>query len=370
MAEFFIGILSGTSMDGIDAALVCFSPGPSLVASHSLKFPEELRADLLALAVPGNNEIDRLGRADVWLGRLFGETANELLARAKMRSADILAIGSHGQTIRHRPAGPNPFTLQIGDPNVIAAVTGIPVAADFRRKDLALGGQGAPLVPAFHEAVFRQAGRDRVIVNIGGIANLTVLPGDATRPVLGYDTGPGNTLLDGWSRRSLNEPMDRDGAFAARGCVQSGLLAALLADLYFRQTPPKSTGPEYFSTAWLQRHLEQAGKLSPADVQATLLALTSRTIADSIRQQPEVKQPDVFACGGGARNGALMRSLQGDLPGHTIASTDQLGVPADWVEAMAFAWLARQRWHEKPGNAPLVTGATRPAVLGGLYLPG
>lgn len=370
MAEFFIGTLSGTSMDGIDAALARFSPAPALVASHALGFPEDLRAELLALAVPGENEIDRLGRADVRLGRLFAQAVNELLGQAGVSPAQVRAIGSHGQTIRHRPGGGAPFTLQIGDPNVIAATTGIPVVADFRRKDLALGGQGAPLVPAFHEAVFRQAGADRVIVNLGGIANITVLPDDATKPVLGFDTGPGNTLLDGWSRRVLREPMDRDGAFAATGHVASGLLAAFLADPYFTKAPPKSTGPEYFSMAWLEQHLSTAGRLADADVQATLLALTARTIAAAIRQLSGVKRPDVFVCGGGAHNGALMRSLAGILPDSTVAPTDALDVPADWVEAVAFAWFARQRWRELAGNCPLVTGATRPAVLGGIWLPG
>lgn len=370
MAELFIGILSGTSMDGIDAALVSFGPEPALRASHTLKFPPELRTELLALAGPGDNEIDRLGSADVRLGRLFARAVNELLHQAAVSPAQVRAIGSHGQTIRHRPGGVAPFTLQIGDPNVIAAVTGIPVVADFRRKDLALGGQGAPLVPAFHEAVFRQAGTDRVIVNIGGIANITVLPGDAGKPALGFDTGPGNTLLDGWCRRVLREPMDRDGAFAASGRVQDGLLAAFLTDPFFSQPPPKSTGPEYFSMAWLEQHLSTGGPIADADVQATLLALTARTIGDSIRELPGVRQPDVFVCGGGAHNGALRRALAANLPGAMVALTDALGVPGDWVEAMAFAWLARQRWQEKPGNCPLVTGAARPAVLGGLWLPG
>lgn len=370
MAELFIGILSGTSMDGIDAALVRFGPTPSLVASHSLRFPEDLRAELLALAVPGDNEIDRLGRADVRLGRLFAQAVNELLGQTAVAPAQVCAIGSHGQTIRHRPGGVAPFTLQIGDPNTLAAATGIPIVADFRRKDLALGGQGAPLVPAFHDAVFRQLGKDRVIVNLGGIANLTVLPGDASKSILGFDTGPGNTLLDGWSRRVLREPMDRDGAFAARGQAQSGLLAGFLNDPYFRQSPPKSTGPEYFSMAWLEQHLSTVRPIADADVQATLLALTVRTIGDSIRQLSGMKQPDVFVCGGGAHNGALMRTLAANLPGAAVAPTDALGVPGDWVEAMAFAWLARQRWQEKPGNCPLVTGATHPAVLGGIWLPG
>jgi anhydro-N-acetylmuramic acid kinase len=294
MPDLFIGTLSGTSVDGIDAALVRFAPGPALVASHSLKFPEDLRRELLALGVPGANEIDRLGRADVRLGRLFAQAVNGLLQHAGIAPREIAAIGSHGQTIRHRPGGEAPFTLQIGDPSIIATDTGIPVVADFRRKDMALGGQGAPLVPAFHEAVFRQPGADRVIVNIGGIANLTVLPGDAARPLLGFDTGPGNTLLDGWCRRCLNEPMDRDGAFAASGRPHPVLLAALLGDAYFKQTPPKSTGPEYFSTDWLQRHLDTLGPLAPADVQATLLELTARSIAEAIRHLPGLAAAGCF----------------------------------------------------------------------------
>ncbi|MDI1335230.1 MAG: anhydro-N-acetylmuramic acid kinase [Lacunisphaera sp.] len=367
--ELFIGALSGTSIDGIDVALVAFAPQPALVASHSLPYPDDLRRELLALCSPGENEIDRLGRADVLAGRCFAQAVHELCAKAA-RSADAIgAIGSHGQTIRHRPGHAAPFTLQIGDPNVIAALTGIPVAADFRRKDMALGGQGAPLVPAFHEAVFRKNGADRVVVNIGGIANLTVLPGRAGAALAGFDTGPGNTLLDAWSRRVLQQPMDRDGALAARGVLVPKLLAALLADPYFKQLPPKSTGPEYFSLAWLERHLAAAGPVAAADVQATLLALTVQTIAAAIRQAAGTGPAGVYVCGGGALNGKLMSALREQLPGSTVEPTDVLGVPAGWVEAMAFAWLARQRWHALPGNCPVVTGASRPAVLGGLFLP-
>ena len=369
MSDLFIGTLSGTSVDGIDAALVRFAPKPELIASRSLKFPEDLRLDLLALGTPGANEIDRLGQADVRLGRLFAEAVNALLQQAKIQPKQVRAIGSHGQTIRHRPGVAHPFTLQIGDPSVIAAATGIPVAADFRRKDMALGGQGAPLVPAFHDAVFRQAGQDRVIVNIGGIANVTVLPGDAQRPVLGFDTGPGNTLLDAWARKALHQPMDRDSAFAKSGRVQLGVLAALLDDPYFTKPAPKSTGPEYFSLEWLQRHFAALGERPPADVQATLLALTAQSIADAIRGLPGITRPSVYVCGGGAHNGTLMRALQEQLPESKVATTNELGLPVDWIEAMAFAWLAKQRIEEKPGNSPAVTGASRAAVLGGLWLP-
>jgi anhydro-N-acetylmuramic acid kinase len=370
-SDLFIGTLSGTSVDGVDAALVRFGARPELIASHSLAFPPELKAELLALGRPGENEIDRLGRADVTLGHLFARAVNELLAKAGVAPGAVRAIGSHGQTIRHRPGFDPAFTLQIGDPNVIATDTGIPVVADFRRKDLALGGQGAPLVPAFHEAVFRTKENDRVVVNIGGIANLTALPADPTAPVLGFDTGPGNTLLDAWARRALGTPMDRDGALAAGGRVVPELLAAFLREPYFVLPAPKSTGPEQFSTAWLETRL--AGLAEPpgdADVQATLVALTARSIADAIKALPLGAAPEVFICGGGAHNTALMRALRAELPDSKVAVTDALGVAGNWVEALAFAWLARQRVLGLPGNGPQVTGASRAAGLGGVFLPG
>jgi anhydro-N-acetylmuramic acid kinase len=375
----FVGVLSGTSVNGIDAALVEFTPQPRLVATHSLDYPAEVRTELLALAVPGVDEIDRLGRADVTAGRLFAQAVKDLLAKAGKKPAEIRAIGSHGQTIRHRPHMRPAFTLQIGDPNVIAAETGIAVAADFRRKDMALGGQGAPLVPAFHAAVFRLPGRERVVVNIGGIANITILSGDSGT-VRGFDTGPGNTLMDAWCREQRGEPMDRDGAWAASGRVNAPLLAALRADDYFTRPPPKSTGPEHFSLAWLKKRRgvvaegeSRRGSATPpyntpADVQATLLALTAGTIADGIREAAP-KTQEVFVCGGGAHNGALMRALAAQWPEVRVGRTDELGVAGDWVEAMAFAWLARQRLSAAPGNQPATTGASRPAVLGGLWLP-
>jgi anhydro-N-acetylmuramic acid kinase len=366
--DLYIGTLSGTSVDGIDVALVHFGPRPELRATHSLAIPDDLRGELLKLGVPGDNEIDRLGQADVRLGRLFAQAVHELLAKAALAPRDIAAIGSHGQTVRHRPGQENAFSLQIGDPNVMATLTGIPVVADFRRKDVALGGQGAPLVPAFHQAVFQAAGTDRVVVNIGGIANLSVLSGGADN-VLGFDTGPGNTLLDGWCRKVLGAPMDRDGQLAAQGRLKPDLLAAMLRDPYFQQAPPKSTGPEYFSAAWLQLHLAACGAIAAADVQATLVALTAQSIAQAIKSLKGMTRPDVFVCGGGAHNPALMRALADGLAGGSVRPTDALGIPADWVEAMAFAWLARQRLLGLPGNCPAVTGASRPAVLGGLWLP-
>lgn len=364
--ELFIGVLSGTSVDAVDAALVSFGERVELVATHTLPYPPELRAELLRLAVPGENEIDRLGSADVSVGRHFAQAVNELLDFARIPRARVRAIGSHGQTVRHRPRRAVPFTLQIGDPNVTAAATGVPVVADFRRKDMALGGQGAPLVPAFHAAIFGSTSEARVVVNIGGIANLTALPLDPTAPVRGFDTGPGNTLLDAWCRQHRGEPMDRDGAFAASGRVDDQLLRELLADEFFAQAAPKSTGPEYFSPTWLAARV---GGYATADVQATLVALTAQSIADAIRVSLNGARAGVYICGGGARNPVLMRALQERMPGCSVDSTAALGVDPGWVEAMAFAWLARQRMNGTSGNCPAVTGATRPAVLGGVWVP-
>lgn len=365
----YIGVLSGTSVDAVDTVLARFSPRLEVLAAHTLAYPGDLRRELLALALPGEAEIDRMGAADVRVGRHFARAVSELLAQAGVAPGGIRAVGSHGQTIRHRPGGAAPFTLQIGDPNIIAALTGLPVVADFRRKDVALGGQGAPLVPAFHAAVFRNSTENRFIVNIGGIANVTALPADPSAPVLGFDTGPGNTLLDGWCRRHTGEAMDRDGRLAASGNVVSALLAAMLDDPYFGKNAPKSTGPEYFSTEWLGAHLSSCTGVSPADVQATLLALTARSIASALRQLPGGDKAAIYLCGGGANNRVLRQAIQVAWNAGKVDTTATLGLPVDRVEGLAFAWLARQRLLGEPGNLPAVTGASRPGVLGGLFLP-
>lgn len=350
----------------MDAVLVEFTPTPHLLASHFHAYPDPLRIELLEFATGSyrGDAVDQLGRLDHLLGNLFAEAALALLNNNGVATTDARAVGSHGQTARHRPHAPNPFTLQIGDPNIIAARTGITTVADFRRRDLALGGQGAPLVPAFHRAMFADRNETRAVINIGGIANLTLLPaGDGT--VSGYDTGPGNVLLDLWSREQLHESHDENGKFAASGKVHAGLLADLLNDQYFHRASPKSTGPEYFNRAWLQSRLARH-QIPAADVMATLCDLTARSITNAVTAcNPQVTR--VLLCGGGTYNRTLVRRLGALLPDCQLGTTADFGVPPDWVEAMAFAWLARETLAGRPGNLPAVTGAGRPAVLGAIY---
>lgn len=365
--SLYIGMMSGTSMDGIDAVLLRFSEsGQMLVASHRLPWPEELQRELRAIAVPGDNEIDRLGVLDLQVGERFATAARELLRQAGVAADAVSAIGCHGQTIRHRPDGPNPFTLQIGDPNRIAEMTGITTVADFRRRDMAAGGQGAPLVPAYHAALFRTPGECRVLLNLGGIANLTILPATPEEPVRGFDSGPGNTLLDTWARRHLDRPFDQDGEWAAGGSVQEAALEQLLDDPYFQLPPPKSTGPERFHLAWAAERWNGIEAAPPADVQATLTALT----VESVCRQLESAAPEcvrVIACGGGVYNRELMRGLERRLYGIPLETTEAYGIAPQLVEAAAFAWLARQTLERHPGNLPSVTGATHPVILGAVY---
>ncbi|HET7921741.1 MAG TPA: anhydro-N-acetylmuramic acid kinase [Gammaproteobacteria bacterium] len=366
MSEFFIGLMSGTSADGIDAALVEFTPAPRLHASRFLAYPPLLRERILQLASASQSSdaLEAAGALDTELGREFARAALELLQQASLPAARVRAIGSHGQTVRHRPGGAHPFSMQIGDPNLIAAHTGISVVADFRRRDLALGGQGAPLVPAFHRAVFGDAGEHRAVVNIGGIANVTLLPAGSGE-VTGFDTGPGNVLLDAWSARQFGAAHDEAGAQAAAGRVDAALLHVLLADEYFALAPPKSTGREHFNPDWLERHL-RGRKLAPQDVMATLAELTAHSILDAILHHA-VHTARVLVCGGGVHNRHLMQRL-GSLFGEArVESTERHGIHPDWVEAMAFAWLARETLAGRPGNLPSVTGASRASVLGAIY---
>ena len=363
----YIGLMSGTSVDGIDAVLVSIPVNGqlALLATHQHSFPAAVRNAIQALMHPGPNEIEREGELDVQLGRLFADAVNVLLAKSGISASSIRAIGSHGQTIRHCPHAPYPFTRQIGNPSVIAEVTGITTVADFRARDLAAGGEGAPLVPAFHHWLFRKPGVHRAIVNIGGIANITWLPAIESSAVLGFDTGPGNTLLDQWIARHRNEPYDRDGAWAASGRVQKDLLARLVADDYFATAPPKSTGREHFNLAWLEQQL--VGNLAPEDIQATLVELTATSIAQGLKFLPE-ETGEIYICGGGTHNRHLLARLRALLPGIPIATTEILGIDPDWVEAVAFAWLAHQALAGRAGNIPSVTGARHPVLLGGIYL--
>lgn len=366
MAEdLYIGLMSGTSMDGIDAALVRFDgQTPALVAHHQHPWPAALLRNMQQLATEGQGELSLLAESDAWAGEVFAQASKELLAKSGLAASRIKAIGSHGQTLAHGPDGNHPYSLQIGDPNRIAALTGITTIADLRRRDIAVGGQGAPLVPAFHRAYLQQHGEDRVVLNIGGIANITVLPGDPQGTVTGFDTGPGNCLMDAWIGQQRQQPFDAGGSFASEGQLQPALLDQLLADPYFSRPAPKSTGTDYFSFDWLQRQL--LSDFAPADVQATLAGLTARSIADAIRAtQPGTER--LLLCGGGIHNPRLRLLLAIELPELSIESTAAWGLPPDWVEAMAFAWLAHETLAGRPGNLPEVTGAKHPVVLGGIY---
>lgn len=371
----YIGLMSGTSIDGIDAGLVEFDgDNCRLIARHLHPIPQDMEASLHQLCSNGANEIEAIAEADIKLGRLFAQASLALLAKTSYSTRDITAIGSHGQTIRHIPQAS--YTLQIGDPNTIATLTNIDTVADFRRKDMALGGQGAPLVPAFHQAVFQHPSLSRCIVNIGGLANVTYLPTSADdiqsgTGISGYDTGPGNTLLDAWYKQHHGDSYDKDGKWAASGQVIPALLARLLAHPYFSQPLPKSTGRETFHLAWLNEQLsaerltENNSGVRTADIQRTLLQFTAASIANEIKAL--MPSSEVYICGGGASNPVLMAALTQELTGYPIATTAALGIDPDWVEAIAFAWLAKQFIDNKPGNLPAVTGASRPAILGGLY---
>jgi anhydro-N-acetylmuramic acid kinase len=361
MAELYVGLISGTSADGIDAALVEFAPAPHILAARTVPYPAELRAELLQFmeGVYQGDPIDQLLHLDRRLGEQFAGAAAILLAAAGVDPRAVRAIGSHGQTLRHRPPH---STLQVADPSLISARLELPVVADLRRMDMAVGGQGAPLVPAFHRAAFGSSTEERAIVNIGGIANITVLAADGS--IRGGDVGPGNALLDAWCSTHTGAAFDKDGALAASGAVDAGLLARLRAEPFFARPLPKSTGRELFNNAWLERVLVPG--LAVADVQATLAELTATAIVDSLRPTRPAR---VLICGGGAHNQHVMRRLVSLFAPVPVATTATLGLDPDFVEAAAFAWLARETLAGRPGNAPSATGALRTAVLGGRYGP-
>jgi anhydro-N-acetylmuramic acid kinase len=356
-----VGLMSGTSLDGVDAVLVDFSElPPRTLATHWLPYSDDIRCEAQRLQGAGSDEIHRAAQLANALARCYAEAVRTALSVAGVAAAQVSAIGCHGQTIRHQPAAG--YTVQLNNPALLAELTGIAVVADFRSRDIAAGGQGAPLVPAFHAAVFGDPGQHRVILNLGGIANLTDLnPG---QPVRGFDCGPGNLLMDAWIERHQGRRYDDGGQWADRGQVLPDLLQRLLADPFFAADPPKSCGRDEFNSTWLDRQL--AGNERAEDVQATLLALTAVTVSAAIGRWCG-KPQEVFVCGGGARNQALMARLQEHLPDCRVAGTDFLGQPADWVEAVAFAWLAWRTLRGEPGNLADVTGARGPRVLGAIY---
>ena len=363
MPGLYIGLMSGTSMDGIDAVLAADDKRPTVRGHIHHPMPPALRDTLLALNTSGNDELHRAALAANALAVKYAAAVRALLAQEKIAARDIIAVGCHGQTVRHRPdAG---YTLQLVNGALLAELSGISVVCDFRSRDIAAGGQGAPLVPAFHHAVFADPRQARAIVNIGGIANITSLPakGDVAE-VRGFDCGPGNVLLDGWIRRQRSLDYDAGGAWAKEGQVLPGMLKRLLEDAYFSRPPPKSTGRDLFNPEWLLPAL--TGDERPADVQATLLELTAATIARAIDTHCAGTM-EIYLCGGGARNTALRERIAALLPGRRVAATDQLGIAAEAVEAAAFAWLAARALAREPGNLPAVTGARSLRVLGAIY---
>jgi len=367
MPDYYIGLMSGTSMDGIDAVIASFDDrNVAMMGTLQKAYPDTLRRALLnAAATPVDQPIDNIGSIDRQVGACFREAALEVLKTSGVAAADICAIGSHGQTIRHQPDAVTPYSLQIGNPAIIAAGTGITTVGDFRSADIAAGGQGAPLTPPFHEWLFGDSAVDRVILNIGGIANVTLLRGEGS-PVIGFDTGPGNTLLDRWNQLHKKTPFDRDGAWAATGRCDETLLGEMMSFPYFDLSPPKSTGLEDFNLDWLESY--QPGSYGRADVQATLAELTARTIADSVRRHA-AGTSELFVCGGGAHNKELLRRLADNLPGTSVDTTRAVGLDPDWVEAVAFAWLAKRTMSSETGNLPSVTGASRKVILGEIHSP-
>jgi anhydro-N-acetylmuramic acid kinase len=369
MPEYYVGLMSGTSMDGIDAALVDFSSSktPRLVCTHSHDWPDDVHKQLLASRNLPDDQLDQLHTLDIRLGEIFAEATLSLLDKAKLIGKDIIAIGNHGQTIRHRPEAAQPFSLQIGDAKTLAQKTGIRVISDFRTADIEAGGQGAPLAPAFHEAIFRSETENLGILNIGGIANLTVLPADKSKPVIGFDTGPGNNMMDAWIAKHCDKNFDQNGDFARSGKTNEGLLNCCLNDAYFHTAPPKSTGFEQFNLSWLNEQINNSANENPsaADIQSTLCELTARSIADAVLHHA-TDISHLLVCGGGVHNSYLMERIQFALPTCKVESSEVCGVHPDWVEAMAFAWLARQNIQNLPGNLLSVTGAKKPVVLGSM----
>jgi anhydro-N-acetylmuramic acid kinase len=361
VSAIFVGLMSGTSLDGADAALVDFGQGkPRTLAFATVAFTDELRDRILALSEPGRDSLDLAAVVSMELADLYARAVEDVIAAGGLRREQVAAVGCHGQTVRHRPD--RGFTIQLNDPARLAELTGLSVVADFRRRDMAAGGQGAPLVPAFHEAMFRHPERSRVVVNIGGIGNITWLPPGG--PTLGFDCGPGNVLLDGWARKHIGALFDEDGRWAAAGRTDEGLLKRLLDEPFLREAPPKSTGRELFRLAWLQERLP--ADYRTVDVQSTLTDFTACSIMNAIdRFCPGTTE--VYLSGGGARNGSLVQRIRTLAGERSVATTDALGVPTAHVESMAFAWRAMKCVRREPVDLTAVTGARAPRILGALY---
>ena len=367
MSELYIGLMSGTSLDGVDGVLIDFANGPLQVLAHQhAPFDPPLRSQLLALNQSGPDELHRSALAANALSGLYAQVVQSLLIDSQLQAEQIRAIGAHGQTVRHQPGLHDGigYSLQIQNPSLLAELSGIAVVADWRSRDVAAGGQGAPLVPAFHQAVFGQAGQDLAVLNVGGIANLSVL--SAQGDALGFDCGPGNVLMDLWCQRHKGQAYDDAGRWAASGQVQADLLTRWMQEPFFHKAPPKSTGRDLFHAQWLDKHLAAGPALAPQDVQASLCALTAESIALAVSKHAP-RSSRLMVCGGGAYNQCLMAMLQSRLPWLTVASTAESGLSPSQVEAAAFAWLARQTCLGLPGNLPKATGARGARVLGGIY---
>lgn len=367
MAERYVGLMSGTSLDGVDGVLVDFSGAtPQVLAHHAMPFDASLKAELMALNTSGADELHRSALAANALVRVYAQSVHALLAHTGLTAQDVQAIGAHGQTVRHQPGAYDGtgYTTQLNNPSLLAELTGIAVVADFRSRDVAAGGQGAPLVPLFHQGFFGATQQTLGVLNIGGIANLSVL--HTRGDVLGFDCGPGNALMDHWCQQHTGQAFDHNGAWAASGHVIDALLDALLQEPFLQQAPPKSTGRDLFHPAWLAEHVKAFASAPAVDVQATLTEFTARVcVADVMRHAPDAKE--LIVCGGGALNGWLMQRLQAGLPRLQVVSSQDRGMPPLQVEATAFAWLARQTLKGQPGNLPKVTGAQGARILGGIF---
>jgi anhydro-N-acetylmuramic acid kinase len=367
MPELYIGLMSGTSLDGVDGVLADFSTTPVQVLGYvAVGFDGALKASLLALNTGASDELHRAALAANALVRVYGDVVSQLLSTTGISAGDVSAIGAHGQTVRHRPGEFDGvgYTLQINNPALLAELTGIDVVADFRNRDVAAGGQGAPLVPAFHLGMFSKSAQAVTVLNIGGIANLSVL--DGLGSAIGFDCGTGNSLMDHWCQRHTGQAWDAEGAWAASGQEHAGLLEALLAEPYFALPPPKSTGRDLFNPAWLDTRVKDFAGLAPVDVQATLAAFTAATCAQCVRDYGQGSRT-LIVCGGGALNTNLMNRLRAAMPGVSVESSGLHGLPPLQVEAAAFAWLARQCLLREPAGMPSVTGARGARILGAVY---